>query len=151
MKFQDLPPHETRAFKIIYRTEDCGLVCDPAPNGSGTAICFNEVQLELSERGFADHVWGYCPRGLWQATKLAPPLGHAGELLPIIDPPCPPGVAHKATKSHMPVYYNDSQHWLCIGDPYGEHSFCVQISRNITIVGTHSLLVALWLKIDVFT
>lgn len=151
MRFETLPKQQDRNFAFAYRTQDRALISVPAQASSGYSLSFNEVQLELSETGFANHAWGYCPRETWQLTDLEPPEATPGELHVVLDSPLVPGIAIKASKARLPVFYNEQKKWLCLGNPSARAEFRVRLAPGLIIVGDSSLITALWIRVERFT
>jgi hypothetical protein len=150
MRFETLPKQQDRGFVLVYRDRDRALVSIPPQAGCGYSLSFNEVQLELSETGLANHVWGYCPRESWQVTELEPPEAALGELRVMPDSPLVPGVAARASTTRLPVFYNEHKHWLCFGNPSAGAEFRLRLAPGLIVVGNSSLITALWVRIDRF-
>jgi hypothetical protein len=150
MRFDTLPKKQDYDFSFSYRNRDRALVPIPKQTGSGYSLSFNEVQLELSETGLVNHVWGYCPKESWQTTDLEPPISVSGELRVVSDSPLVPGVAIKASKVRLPVFYNEHNNWLCIGDPSANQGFRIRLAPGFIIVGDVSQITSLWVRIDRF-
>ena|ERR1051326_8284515 len=111
MRFETLPKEQDRNFMFACRNRDRALVSVPEQTGFGYSLSFNDVQLELSATGLANHVWGYCPRESWKATDLEPPEASSGELRVVPDTPIVPGVALKASTTRLPVYVGSRHTW----------------------------------------
>jgi hypothetical protein len=150
MRFETLPKQQDRNFVFAYRNQDRALVSVPAQAGCGYSLSFNEVQLELSETGLANHVWGYCPKESWQLTDLEPPKATPGELRVIPDSPFVPGVSVKASAARLPVFYNEHKQWLCFGNPSASAEFKLKLAPGLIAVGNLSLITALWIRVDRF-
>lgn len=151
MRFETLPKQRDRNLAFTYRNQDRALISVPAQAGSGYSLSFNEVQLELSETGLANHAWGYCPRESWQATDQEPPEAVAGEVRVVPDSPLVPGVAVKASRERLPVFYNERNQWLCIGNPSVSSEFRLRLASGLIVVGDSSQITALWIRVDRFT
>lgn len=150
MRFQRLPKTQDRKFTFAYRERDRALVPVPEQPAFGYSLTFNEVQLELSETGVANHVWGYCPRESWKTTNLEPPEAALGELRVVPDTPLVPGAAIKASKTRLPVLYNERKQWLCFGDPSANSEFRIELAPGLIVVGNSSLIASLWVRVDQF-
>jgi hypothetical protein len=151
MRFEMLPKQQDRNFAFAYRNHDRALISVPAQAGFGYSLCFNEVQLELSETGLANHAWGYCPRESWQAMDLEPPEATSGELRVVLDSPLVPGVAVEVSNARLPVFYNEQKQWLCFGNPSVSGEFRLKLAPGMIVVGNSSLITALWIRVDRFT
>lgn len=153
MRFEVLPQQVHRKFDVVYRIVDHALDSVPTPNNPAyTSLCFNEVQLEFSASGLADHVWGYCPKQSWQKTEAEPPAASPGELRITPMSELVPGVSVSVSKTRLPVHYNGHSRWLCLGDPSRDvrQGFCVQVAPNLIVVGDPSHIFALWIRITRF-
>ena len=150
MRFETLPSQKNRNFVVNYCNTDRSLDSKPAQTSVGYAFSFNEVQLELSETGLANHVWGYCPKESWQATNAEPPQATPGELRVVPDSPFVPGVTIGASKTRLPVFYNEHSRWLCIGNPSASGGFQIKLAPGLIVVGELSLMIALWVQVNQF-
>lgn len=150
MRFEMLPTWKNRDFLVGYCSADRSLISIPAQSSVGYALSFNEVQLELSETGLANHVWGYCPRESWQANNAEPPQATPGELVVVPDSRFAPGVTVAASKTRLPVSYNERNRWLCIGNPSAREEFQIKLAPGLIVVANPSLITALWVRLDQF-
>lgn len=148
MQFEMLPARNSHDFLVSYCSGDRSLVSVPAQPSVGYAMSFNEVQLELSESGLANHVWGYCPRESWQPNNTDPPQATPGELRVVPESPFVPGVAIAATKARLPIFYNERSRWLCIGNPSTKDGFQIQLGPSLIVVGTPSFISTLWIRVN---
>ena len=150
MRFEVTAQQQHREFEVVYRVGDHALAPVPRRPGSGFSLAFNEVQLELSEAGFADHVWGYCPKESWQAADLELPSASPGELRFIPGATLSPGAAIRVSKERLPVQYCARGGWLCIGNTSAAGEFHVLFAPGLIAVGTPDRIDALWIRIARF-
>jgi hypothetical protein len=154
MRFEVLPPRkDNHLFEVIYNVGDKGLasvLVPPAQLFSFTSICYNYVQLEISSTGIVDHVYGLCPQETWQSAKLELPSAISGSIRVVSDSELLPGVSLSGAREPLPIYYDNTNRWLCIGDPSATGDYGVQVMPCLIIVGTASRLDALWIQIARF-
>jgi hypothetical protein len=150
MRFQLLPQQTPRHFDVVYRNQDHALISVPTQASFGYSLSFNEVQLELSETGLANHLWGYCPRESWHVTDQEPPEATLGELRMVSDSPLVSGVAVRASPTRLPVYYNEEKHWICFGNPLVNDDFHIKLTSGLIVVANSSRISALWVRVDRF-
>lgn len=151
MRFEIIPRQIEREFIIVYRRTDRALESVPKPSSSGYAsLSFNEVQLELSEAGFVNSVWGYCPAESWEVSQLKPPTANPSELRVIANSELVPGTSVRMSEKRLPVRHDSNSNWLCLGDSGGSEDFQVQIAPPLIVVGNPNELIALWIQIARF-
>jgi hypothetical protein len=150
MRLEWLPPKQSRSFSVVYRLSDHALQSVPKPAHGFTSLSINSVQIEFTEHGLADYIWGYCPRQSWQATEAEAPGASTGELRVIPEGRLTPGVSLQDASGPRPVFYNERTKWLCLGDPLAMSEFRMKFAPGCIAVGSWTELDALWLRLDRF-
>ena len=151
MRFEAIPRKRERDYRVVYQPTDYALESVPRPTGCDfVSLLFNDVQLEISEGGFAEYVWGVCPRQSWQPGLHVPPPSDPGEVRLLETATLTPGFSFRLSPTRLPVSYNGENQWLCLGDPAARFSsgFSTRIASGIILVGTADNIAALWIFVS---
>jgi len=154
MHIEVLPPlKNSHTFDVVYFERELSIgsvMFHGGPPFSYTSIVFNYIQLEVSETGIVDHVWGCCPKSSWCSIDLKPPKGIPGRMRIIPESKLLPGVSIQMSEEKFPQYFDKQNRWLCIGDPQAIGEFQIQIEPSLIIVATSLQIITLWIRIDRF-
>ena len=150
MKFVALNQSTRRDSVIIYRGKDHTLATVPQRAGVGFSLSINDVQIELTEDGKWDSIWGYCPRQSWTQSVLMRPQGKPGDLQAITATPMVPGASVRVGPRRWPVVFCPGTSWLCFGDPNGSAAYQVEFAPGAIVAGDEANIVALWLHVTRF-
>lgn len=117
MRFDVVEGDFVAVFDLVYRSMDYSFDVDPKPQGGGSSVVVNDLQLEVAEDGRVMYVWGLCPHTSWTKDALRPPQAHKAILLARPPGNATPGVSMRINRERWPVLVDQKHGWVKIAAP----------------------------------
>lgn len=149
VRFQLEDEQPQKGFALVYRADEYSIGPDPFPGGGEASLLLNDVNLELDDRSRVLYAWGYCPLATATATTEKPKCGRVAVLLANCEEALVPGSSLRlnAAADRWPVYLNDEDGWICIGEPrVPAHAIWVEFASATVAVLINAEIRALWMR-----
>ena len=132
---------------LVYRADEYSFDVEPRPENF-TSILFNDLNIEVNERGRATSVWGLCPYPAWKASVIHPPAAEFGDLFFIWDRSLLAGVSLRPDGEHWPIFFDQDSGWVFLNRGRNTDITVKLLTGIIIGIEEGGELAGIWLKPD---
>ena len=132
---------------LIYRATEYSFDTVCARQGAVASVLINDINLEVSDDGKIQFIWGYCPFHSWKRQSLIVPQAVPGEVAIVTNEPFTMGTSQALYPQRLfPIFADETSGWVVVrGDSKPE--LAVMIMDGVIIeVDYNQEFCALWLK-----
>jgi hypothetical protein len=132
---------------LVYRANEYSFDVEPRQENF-TSVLFNDLNIEVNERGRATSIWGLCPYPTWRAAVIHPPAAEFGDLLFISDRSLVAGVSLRPDKESWPIFFDRDSGWVFLNRGRNPDVAVKLLTGIIAGIDDGGELSGIWLKPD---
>jgi hypothetical protein len=127
---------------LTYLPDEFSFDMEPAIYEINCYVLLNKIDLAIDENNCIVHLSGFCPYTAWVKTHLKVPNYRKGTLE--VKNQLEPGFSYRINDYEWPVYINDRDEWICIGNPEKKGEAVEFLSGCVAVIYQEKLE-SLWL------
>ncbi len=128
---------------LNYITNEYSFDMEPSIQEANFAILINNIELTVDKNDFIVQVSGFCPHTTWIKSNYHIQNYKNGKIKVLNT--LKSGFSYRINKNELPVYFNDKEGWICVGNPDKLGQGIEFINCCVAIV-EQGELISLWLK-----